>query len=338
MTVGIKDVASQAGVSITTVSHVINNTRPVAEETRERVLAAMRELGYYANASARLLKRGTSNTFGLIISDVENPFYPELIKTFEIGALDHGYEVLLCTTNYHRDQAAQAVQRMIENRALAVAVLTSQLEADLLAKLEERKIPVVVLDGVKKRGRSALRIDFSRGAAEAVEHLYGLGHREIAILTGPRSRRSIISYLNALEAGLAARGLSPSVVIEGNNRVDGGAEAAGELLKRDRLPTAILCGHDLAAIGVIQALTEAGLSVPGDVSVVGSDDVPFARYINPALTTVKIPRDQLGQLALDALQKLLRTRRRLGEEYAVETGLVVRQSTGPARTSGGRKR
>lgn len=334
MTVGIKDVAKQAGVSVATVSQVVNKTRPVAANTQARVLAAMQELKYYPNASARLLARGQSNTFGLIISDIENPFFPELIKTFEIAALASGLEVLLCTTNYDHGQSEKAVRRMIENKVRGVAVMTSQLEADLVQELEARQIPVVLLDGdAKRRDRSVVRLDFSLGATEVLQHLYELGHRRIAVVTGPLNRPSTVSYCRALEAAFQQKGLSPAVTIEGNNRVEGGIVSAGELLKQQRLPTAVICGHDLAAIGVMQAMTEAGLRVPQDISVVGSDDLPFARYTSPALTTVKIPRDQLGKLAMEALLKILRTKRRLGEEYVIETRLTVRQSSGPAKTS-----
>ncbi len=333
MPIQMKDVAKRAGVSVTTVSHVLNGTRFVAEATRERVLQGMQELGYYKNASARLLARGRSDSFGLIISDIENPFFPELIKAFEVAALNKGLDVILGTTNYDPLQARRAVGRMIENKVRGVAVMTTQLDAPFIDDLIANEIPVVLLDsGPKRRWRSNVRIDYSTGAKAMVEHLRALGHTDIAIISGPSNRPSAVQYKQAVLESIEAAGLPKPRVLEGDNRVEGGVSAVRALIEQPGLPTAIICGNDSAAIGAIQALTEAGLSVPADVSIIGSDDVLFARYSSPPMTTVRIPRDQLGMLALDALEKLLRTKTRIAADYVVETSLVVRASTGQART------
>jgi LacI family transcriptional regulator len=164
MPVQMKDVAERAGVSISTVSHIVNNTRPVAHETRERVIAAMKELNYYKNAFGRTLARGRADAVGLIVSDVENPFFPELIRHFEAAAVDRGLDTFMCTTNYSPDRARSAVRRLIENKVQGVAVMTSQIEPALVDELVANDIPVVRLDsGPVRRARSNIRVDYSTG-------------------------------------------------------------------------------------------------------------------------------------------------------------------------------
>jgi len=331
MPIGMSDVARKAGVSVTTVSHVINETRPVARYTRDRVLSAVRELSYYKNASARLLVRGESNSFGLIISDIENPFFPELIKSFEQACLSRGMETILCTTNYARDQAQKAVRRMLESRVRGVAIMTSQLDSDLLAQLAGNHLPLVLLDSPPKRaGRSNIAVNYSHGISEAVKHLGDLGHRAIAVITGPINRISASTHRENLISALRQVRCEPFRVIEGDNRPESGAAAARDLLSSPNRPTALLCGNDRMAIGAMSAAFGLGFRVPEDISVIGADDVLFARYLNPPLTTIRVPRDRLGKLCFETLERMLKTKRHLGIEQTVETELVVRQSTGPA--------
>lgn len=327
----MQDVAAHAGVSVTTVSHVLNRTRPVAKETQERVLRTARELNYYTNASARLLARGSSNTLGLIISDIENPFFAELIKSFEIESLAHGMDVLLATTNYDPAQARKAVRRMLESKVSGVAVMTSQLGSSLIAELAASGTPVVLLDGGGAGPyRSSAKVDYSPGATEAVRHLAGLGHRRFGFISGPSNRTSALTYRDAVVSAIAQAGLPRPLVLETSNTPESGASSIREWLSKGRLPSAVLCGNDLCAFGAMGAIFEAGLHVPVAVSVVGADDIAFARFSRPPLTTVRLPRDVLGRTAFAALQKLLKSKRHAGRIYPIETQLVVRQSTGPA--------
>lgn len=333
--VQMRDVAERAGVSISTVSHIVNKTRPVAAETRNRVLAAIEELKFYKNAIGRRLARGRSDSFGLIISDIENPFFGELIKSFEAAVQDRGFDVLLCMTNYATGRARKAVKRMIENKVQGVAVLTSEIEPALVDDLVNRDIPVVTLDaGPIGPARSNLRMDYSTGTTEAVTCLRDLGHLRIGVITGPGHRASAVAYKDAVLDAIRRLGLLEPLLFEGNNNTDGGQEGVRHFLSQGELPTAIVCGNDLAALGAIRALTEAGYKIPGDVSVIGSDDIAFARYGIPSLTTVRVPRDRLGRLAYEALDRMARTKRRIPTEASVETHLVVRESAGRARTLG----
>ncbi len=331
----MRDVAERAGVSISTVSHIVNKTRPVAAETRTRVLAAIHELNFYTNAIGRRLARGRSDTFGLIISDVENPFFGELIKSFESAVQDRGFDVLLCMTNYVSSRARKAVERMIENKVQGVAVLTSEIEPALVDDLVNRDIPVVRLDaGPIGPARSNVRMDYSTGTTEAIAYLRDLGHRQIGVIAGPGHRTSAVAYKDAVLDAIRRLGLVEPLLFEGNNGTDGGEAGVRHFLSQGELPTAIVCGNDLAALGAIRALTEAGCRIPQDVSVIGSDDIAFARYGIPSLTTVRVPRDRLGRLAYEALDRMARTKRRIPTETSVETHLVVRESAGRARTPG----
>ena len=326
----MRDVARKAGVSITTVSHVLNETRVVAPETRERVLKAVRDLDYYANTSARLLVRGQSDLFGLIISDIENPFFPELVKSFERACAEQRLEVLLCATNYDRSQAQNAIRRMLQNQVRAVAVMTSQFDTELQGQLTGKHVPLVVLGaGAPGRNRSAIEIDWPSGITEAIKHLYRLGHRKIALATGPQDQLSAIAHRDAVVKALAKFGEKPMRILEGDHRPESGAGAARILLSERDRPTAIFCGNDRMAIGAIGMARELGLRVPEDVSIIGSDDVWIARYGSPPLTTVRIPRDTLGQLALEVLMKMLQSKRRAGQRQVLKTELVVRSSTAP---------
>ena len=330
MPVLMRDVARKAGVSITTVSHVINNTRPVADKTRTRVLRTIDNLSYYKNSSARLLVRGQSDLLGLIISDIENPFFPELIKSFEQSCAAQGLEVLLCATNYDPVQAENALRRMLENRVRGVAVMTSQFGDPLASQLTAKNVPLVLLGSVAaQKNRSNIAIDYRKGALDAVQHLVDLGHSRIGVASGPQDQVSAVEYRAAIEKAMRKMHLKSYAVLEGDHRPESGAWAARKLLSAPERPTAILCGNDRMAIGAIGAAEDIGLRVPVDVSIVGADDVWMSRYCHPPLTTVRIPRDTLGQLAFDVLMRMLRSKRRSGIEHILETELVIRRSSGP---------
>ncbi len=327
----MRDVARRAGVSITTVSHVLNETRPVAEETSARVLKAIRELDYYKNTSARLLVRGQSDLLGLIISDIENPFFPEMVKSFERECVAQRLEILLCATNYERSHAQNAVRRMLENRVQAVAVMTSQFDAELQRQLTAKNVPLVVLgSSAAAKNRSSIDIGWSSGISDAVGHLHGLGHRQVALATGPLDQVSAVAHHDAVLHALKSFELKAFRVLEGDHSPESGAQAAKLLLSAAPRPTAIFCGNDRMAIGAIGAARELGFNVPEEVSIVGSDDVWIAKYSSPPLTTVRIPRDTLGRLAFDVLTRMVRSKGHAGHRHVVRTELVVRASTSPA--------
>ena len=328
----MKDVAARSGVSESTVSHVLNSTKYVSPEVRERVLAAMAELNFHGNAHARRLARGHSDFFGLIVSDIENPFLPGVIKAFDQAAYAMGYDVLLSTTNYEAERTERSFRKMIQNKTPGVAVMTSRIEASLGEMLEANGVASVFLDGGTTSAlRSNIRLDYAKGTHEAVNFLHNLGHREFAFIAGPATRASHEAYREAIRAALEMLGLRARIV-DGENDVESGERAVQRLLTERPLPTAIVCSNDLTAIGAIRALFRSGIRVPQDVSVVGADDIPFAALCHPPLTTVQIPRERLGALACEILQRMLRDKTP-GYEEVLRTSLMVRDSTGPARGS-----
>ena len=326
----MKDVAVRSGVSESTVSHVLNNTKFVSPGVRERVLAAMSELKFHGNAHARRLARGHSDFLGLIISDIENPFLPGLVKAFDLAAFESGFDVLLSTTNYDNVRTERSFRKMIENKTPGVAVMTSRIDPALGKTLEASGIASVFLDcGSTGPLRSNIRLDYAKGTHEAVNFLYSLGHRQFAFIAGPQNRPSHAAYRDALIEALHLLDLKPRL-LDGDNDMASGESAVQRLMTERPLPTAIVCSNDLTAIGAIKALLEAGIGVPQDISVVGADDIPFAAMCHPPLTTVQIPRERLGILACGILQQMLKDKLP-GTESVLDTTLIVRQSTGPVR-------
>lgn len=325
----MEDVAKQAGVSVTTVSHVINRTRTVAPGTRQRVLEAIRKLSYYKDAHARRLARGHSDFLGLIVSDIGNPFFPDVIKSFETAALAKGLDLLLCNTNYDPKRTEAAVRKMIENKVRGVAVMTSEWANVLGRDLAAHQVAEVFLDlGAAGKYTSNIRVDYSRGIHQAIDHLIELGHKDFAFISGPPALSSSVMRQKAFIDALSQRRLTTTQrTWDGNHQVDGGIRAVQALLAHRPLPSAILCSNDLTAVGALNALQRAGLRVPQDISVVGFDDIDLASFSAPPLTTISLSRASLGRLAFQALQKILKSKGRMGEEYVMVTELVVRQST-----------
>ena len=330
----MRDVAARCGVAESTVSHVLNNTKFVAPETRQRVEHALKEMNFHRDSHARRLARGHSNFLGLIISDIENPFYPGVIKGFETAALERGYEILLCTTNYDPARTEQAFRKMIENKSPGVAVLTSNADPAMQQYLASHSVASVFLEsGGASRLKADIHLDFEHGAGAAVNYLHHLGHRDFALIAGPQDRASHRSYRLTVVAVLRPHGLEAQIV-EGGNDVAGGERAVQSLLALARFPTAILCSNDLTAMGAIRALKLAGRRVPEDVSVVGADDIPFAELTQPQLTTVKMPRERLGRLAMEMLGEVMNEAAAEGRDAVLETELVIRESTGIAPRHG----
>jgi len=327
----IRDVAREAKVSTATVSHVLNNTGQPSQKTRQHVLAVVRRLGYIPNAHARSLASRQSRTLGIIVSDIENPFFPEVIRSFETRARQLGYEVILGDTNYDPGLMRRATERMLEQHVRGVAVMTSEANLQLIHEIARRRIAVTFLDlGPVQKYVSNLRIDYFSGIEQVVEHLYHLGHRRI-IFAGERpGLGSNIARREAFVACMKSRHLDPGPNLEGDLRFEGGVAAGLRALKLKPRPTAVVAVNDLTAVGLIKAFTQAGLRVPEDISVTGFDKIQLAEYVTPSITTIDIHRDWLGRTAADALHELSSTDDPQGREYSIAAELIVRGSTAPA--------
>ncbi|HEV2764541.1 MAG TPA: LacI family DNA-binding transcriptional regulator [Pyrinomonadaceae bacterium] len=329
----MRDVAREAGVSTATVSHVINNTRYVSDEVRARVLGAIERCDYYPNAHARSLASGRSQTLGLLVSDISNPFFPELVKSIESAAFERGYDLVLSNTNYEPERTSHYVRRFIERKAAGVLVMTSELDASLLSELARREVSVVFLDlGEPGAHMNNLRVDYQTGIEEAVRHLASLGHADITFVSGPEHLRSAERRLEAFRNALGLhlpRARGP--VCRSDFRLEGGRAAAREMLRSGEPPTAVLAANDLMALGAMAEFHAAGLDIPDDISVVGFDDIAFAELAEPQLTTVCLPRVELGRRAVEALMMTVEHPDTRGVEFNIPTHLVVRGSTARAR-------
>lgn len=311
---------------------MINSPSLVDPATAKRVLKAIDELKYFPDVHARSLVSGRSNILGLIVSDITNPFFPELVKGFEDVVIQHGYEVLVSSTNYDPVRMALSVRRMLERQVEGVAIMTSEMDDHLIEQLVSRRVPTVFLDvGTPDERISNIVVDYAQGINEAVQHLADLGHQRIGFISGPetlasaRVRRS--SFLKSLEAHGFMH--NDAWIRSGDHKVSGGIAAMNEMLRLADRPTAVLASNDLTAIGMMSAIRKAGLSVPEDISVVGFDDIWLAEFTEPPLTTVQFPRIQVAEQACRALMSDLGKlpAEEQSHEYRVETHLIVRGST-----------
>jgi LacI family transcriptional regulator len=332
----IREIARRAKVSTATVSRAINRVPTVDPQLAKRVWKVVEELGYYPNTQARSLVSGKSRIFGLIVSEITNPFFPEIVQSFEDTAVRHNYEILLTSTVHDRKRMNLAVRRMIERRVDGVAILTFGMEESLIEDLRFRKVPVVFVDvGPDVPGVCNIRIDYQHGIRQAVQHLAALRHTQIAFVTGPLHLKSALARKAAFESSMKEIGLNtPSeLIVQGDHTMEGGMRALVQLMERPHRPTAVLCSNDMTAIGVLREAYEYGISIPGDLSLVGFDDIRMAQFTTPPLTTVQMSQTQLAELAFKALiteverESVSPTR----SEYELVTSLVLRRSTALAQ-------
>ena len=303
----IRDIAKLAGVSTATVSHVVNNSRYVSEETKQKVQEVIERNGYTPNAHARNLATKSNHTFGLILSDLSNPFFPELVKSIHECAHQQGYEITLANTNYDAGRTVASVQRMLEQRVSGVAVMTSEMDAALAERLAAREIAVVFLDvGQVGPYVSNIAVNYEKGIRAGVEHLLELGHLRIAYISGPQRLKSAQRRLLAFTKTMKKYESKP-FIFEGDFKATGGQQAVAEMLRQKQSPTAIVAANDLMAMGAMRELRKAGLRVPEDVSVVGFDNILFAELADPPLTTIALPQPSPGNLAPKSPATYLKT-------------------------------
>ena len=329
----IRAVAAAAKVSIATVSRTVNGSPAVSQQLQKRVWQAIKQLNYFPNTHARSLVSGRSRILGIIVENITNPFFPELIQSFEEIAVAHGYEILVSSSNSDPVRLTHCVRRMVERKVEGVAVMTFGQEEPILHELAHRDIPMVLaefqLDGPKS---STILLDYATGINQAIQHLVHLGHSRIAFLSGPRKLHSAVTRENNYRAAMQSADLTiqKKWVIECDHTLKGGVSGFGQLQALTARPTAILCSNDMTAIGVLRAAYMAGQRVPQDLSVIGLDDISFAEFTLPPLTTIRLSRADLAHAAFNALRQqadVRAPRPRPQREFLVSTTLVVRGST-----------
>lgn len=328
-------VARLAKVSIATVSRTINKVPTVDPKLAQRVWKAVDKLGFSPNTQARALVSGRSRLFGLIVSEITNPFYPEMVQGFQDFAVESGYEVLIGTTNYDPRRMELCVQRMLERKVDGVALMTFSVEDQLLKQLAEGKIPLAFVGAYSPESTfSTIEVDYYNGIREAVQYLVVLGHRKIAFISGPLHSQSSVARKDAFMQAMAGIGLAvrDEWMPEGDHTPEGGIDATKRILAGRELPTAIMTSNDMTAFGVLRALFDAGIRVPDDVSVIGFDDVSMAQFSLPPLTSVQMSPRELARCAVMALRDRLEQGHGIKPaHYKVQTKLTVRQSAGVPR-------
>jgi LacI family transcriptional regulator len=327
----IREIAKRAKVSTATVSRTINRVPSVDPQLAKRVWKVVDELGYYPNTQARALVSGKSRIFGLIVSEITNPFFPEIVQSFEDIAVHNNYEILLTSTVHDPKRMELAVRRMIERRVDGVAVLTFGMEESLVEDLRFRKVPLVFVDvGPAVAKVSNIRINYQNGIRQAVQHLAALRHTKIAFVSGPPHLRSGLARQSAFEESMKEIGLevSEDYIVPGDHTMEGGMQALIKLIALPERPTAVLCSNDMSAIGVMREAYDSGIGVPQDLSVVGFDDIRLAQFTTPPLTTVQMSQKLLAEYAFKALLAEVEQPHTSGSrEVELLTNLILRKST-----------
>jgi LacI family transcriptional regulator len=327
----LEQVARRAKVSTATVSRVLNNASLVKSSTRARVQKAIEELKYHPNLHARSLAGGKSKTIGVLVSNLENPFFFDIYKTIEEDAHANGYEVLMANTDYRSEQLITSVRVMIGRRVAGLAAIVSEMAPELMEELNDSRTPVVFYDvGTPRQNITNIRVDYRRGIEKVIEYLHSLGHRRLGFV----GHHAILGPINErMKAVMDAVARIPSLQVRtaaDSDTLEGGRIATRALLATGFDPTAIICVNDITAVGALRELRERGIQVPQDMSVTGFDNVKLSEFCYPALTTVHIPRDRVGHIISECLMPKPDAPSITGE-IIIDPEFVVRDSTGPAR-------
>jgi LacI family transcriptional regulator len=328
----VVDVAQHAEVSIGTVSNVLNNPERVAPATRKRVLRAIEELGFVRNEAARQLRAGRSRTIGLVILDVGNPFFTDVAAGVESAAAEKGLSVILCNSGSDAGREDHYLSLLQEQRAYGILITPLIEHTARIEELRNSGTPVVLVDRGSSRRQCSVSVDDVSGGEYAVAHLIGLGHRRIAFVGGPLDIDQVADRLAGAQAAAAASDARISVIETTGLNVASGRHTGAliaAMTGADR-PTAVFCANDLLALGLLQEMTRRRIAVPGDLAIVGYDDIDFAAAAAVPLTSVRQPRAQLGRAAAELLiEEVSAPQRHQHRQVVFEPELVVRESSDP---------
>jgi len=326
----IKDVAKLAGVSTSTVSHVLNKTRFVREETCDRVLHAVRELNYRPSSIARSLKVQRTNTLGMLVTASRNPFFAEIVHEVERRCYERGYTLFLSNTEGDIHRMETNLSALEEKRVDGLLLLCSEVNDDIISLLEaDRSVPIMVFDwGPESDNVDRIYDNSPAGGALATRHLIEMGHTRIGCVTGPLKRRSAKERLGAFRQAMEEAGLDvrEEWIVEGDYDCSGGVKAMETLAALQERPEAVFACNDMMALGMISQAARLGIRVPEDMSLVGYDDIYISQYTVPALTTVHQPKSRIAAMAVDTLIDRLDSKRTKGEIIRIEPRLVERDS------------
>jgi LacI family transcriptional regulator len=330
--VGIREIASRAKVSIATVSRTLNNVSTVSRKSAKRIWSVANKLNYYPNNQARALASGRSRMIGLMVADITDPFFSEIVHIFQETALQHNYEVLITSAQRQESRMGVAVQRMLEYKIEGAVIMTSQIDEMHLQALAQRKVPLVLLGGSRSVSHSSsIGVDFLHGIRQAVQHLVALRHERIGFITGPLVFKSSAAPRDAFLSAMRELGIAVDcdLIVEGDHTPAGGERALEQLMNLAKIPTAIMCSNDMTALGVMRKSFAVGIDVPQDLSVIGFDNIRIAEYLSPALTTIELSQEGLAKTAFHALMKDIggNAGNAIGTQYELKTNVILRETT-----------
>jgi len=326
----IREVAQKAGVSVTTVSHVVNQTRVVAEDTQKRVKQVMQELGYRPNVLARSLRRGETHTLGLVLPDSANSFFAEMAYAIENCAFERNYSLVLCNTSADPQKERLYSEVLFNKQVDGIIFVAAGDDTQSLQELLAHNLPVVVVDRhLENIPVDTVTSDNFQGGYLAAHHLIDLGQRDIAIIRGPSnispSAARVTSSLQTFgEAGIS---IPAEWIVYGDFHAKSGYLAMQQLLSLPKKPGAVFACNDLMAIGAMRAIYEAGLRIPKDISLIGFDNIELAAYTYPPLTTIGQPIQQLAEIAISTLLQRIQTPESVCQRITLPNELIIRQST-----------
>jgi LacI family transcriptional regulator len=327
----IRDVAREAGVSVATVSRVLNDSGPVRAETRQRIAEVAHRLQFTPNPTARSLSTRCTYTIGVLLPDLYGEFFSEVIRGIDQTVQKHRYHVLISSSHNEPSEVARALRAM-RGRLDGLIMMVPDLELSTIAQFLPHRIPVVLLNAdLEQIEYESLNIDNVGGARAVTSHLIELGHRRIAMIQGPELNRDARDRARGFTEAMAARGLKvdPALLLRGDFTEASGFRATRSLLQQSPDVTAIFAANDSMAVGALSALRDAGRNVPEDVAVVGFDDIPIAEYLSPPLTTVRVSIAHLGERAADRMFECIKAENRLyPTQQVLATELVIRRSCG----------
>jgi DNA-binding LacI/PurR family transcriptional regulator len=331
----LKDVAKKSGVSLGTTSAVINNNSWVRESTRQRVLKAIEELNYKPNQSARNLRLRKTHTIGLIVPDITNPFFPQIIRSIDTSIRKHGYLAILCDSNEDFEIGLDNFITLLDKQVDGIIFIGGVVREQELAKyLKDIKTKIVVIEKEYEIPEiDIVCVNARMGGYDATKHLLNLGYETVGAITGPLTNenyRASFGRYKGYQLALSENNISldPSLVKESDFTYHGGYLAMREFFKDSVQIRAIFAFNDLMALGAMEAIKEKGLRIPEDIAVVGYDDIPEASYSSPALTTVQLPKKQLGETAVEILMDKMRNKEDMPVKRVFQTKLIIRNSCG----------
>lgn len=336
MRVSIKDIAREAQVSHSTVSRALSDSPLVSVDTKNRIRQLAREMGYSPDAQARSLVMGRTQTVGVVVTTITDPFIAEVVQSIESTAYDYGYSVILTSSGSMSKREIAAVEMLQSKRVDGVIVTSSRVGALYRGLLEQLGVPIVLINSHRRHTSPSMfsvNVDNRHGAYLATKYLIGLEHRRIGYVGGRPHHSDDQERLAGYREALARAGLAfdPQLVVPGNGRATGGERALPRMRSLSDPPTAVLCYNDMTAVGLMRAARAMGVAIPGELSVVGFDNIPFASYVMPSLTTLAQPKAEMGRMAMQMVLSLIGDERVDHMEVSnvvVKGRLIVRESSG----------